>query len=657
MRELKLRYFIELASNIGAKSRAEAQAVEQSQRAMQSSVERTGASMQRLDTAYARFGANNATERQVGYMRRLAQGIDHAKARMRELGQLSGAAIQDTAAAVAGVAAGAAASKAMLDKPVEYDMKLRAVTATAFAGDDLKGLRTGLIYVSNLIEDTVRDVSGAPRESALGAYEKLVGSGSFTKDESAALLPTVMKASVASGADANDLVMAAEKMKVNFGLTPNQIGEALSKVMRGGQEGGFEIADSAKWIGPLADMFKGYKGMAGIEAMVTMLQQVRSTAGTNDQAANNLRAFLKNISAESTRGDFKKQGIDLDKEMAKGAAKGLTPVDVYMTLLERVMAKQDPEGKARKAMQDADKNLSPKERAQRYQAIADIYKNAGIAKIIADTEEMGGYTGLAGTKEYGKKVLASVQGESGNAVETGYKFMSEGTGSKFTDVGNRISMSMSNALDSGGGMLSEGIDKVVKLTDEFPNLTTAVVAAGSALAALTGVAGTFSFLASKRGAPPIPPPSAGPKVSPGPWPKLDGAPAAAGSGVGTKAASGLRALGWIGASLSLGYELFGTSDADLATLAAADARKENAARPMNWRGKGYNDPRLLSLTAPGVADQALALGQTTKVELGEGKLAIDVRVSDERTTASTMLTAPMSGVKVSAGATKPEGSW
>ena len=39
MRELKLKYFIELASNIGSKARTEAQALEQSQRAMQQAVD------------------------------------------------------------------------------------------------------------------------------------------------------------------------------------------------------------------------------------------------------------------------------------------------------------------------------------------------------------------------------------------------------------------------------------------------------------------------------------------------------------------------------------------------------------------------------------------------------------------------------------------
>jgi hypothetical protein len=133
---------------------------------------------------------------------------------------------------------------------------------------------------------------------------------------------------------------------------------------------------------------------------------------------------------------------------------------------------------------------------------------------------------------------------------------------------------------------------------------------------------------------------------------LDGAKPAAAAGAGAKAASGLKALGWIGTALALGSELFMTSDADIATLNAADERK---ARGM--RGKGYNDPRLLAATMPSIAEQAAAWGPPQKVELGEGRLAVDVRVTDERTTASASVTTPMSGVKINAGATRPEGSW
>ncbi|MES1977558.1 MAG: phage tail tape measure protein [Pseudomonadota bacterium] len=675
MRELKLKYIIDLASNLGAKARSEAQAVEQAQRSMQSSVDRTSGAVMRLDSAYARFAANNATERQVGYMRRLAQSIDTVQGKMRGLAALTAKGIQNGPAAIAGATGAFYAAKTMLDKPMDYDMRLRGVTATAFAGKDINALRAGKSEINQLVLDAVRQAKGATRDATLMAFEKLVGSGSLSLDESKALLPKIMKTSVASMSDANDLVQASEKMKVTFGLTPDQIEVGLAKLMRGGQEGGFEIKDSAKWIGPLAPFFKGYKGMAGVEAMVTMLQQVRSTAGTNDEAANNLRNFVQKMSSASTVKDFKKQGIDLTAEMAKGAVRGETPVDTYMAQLDKVMAKQDPEGKARAAMKavDSDKSLSDEERAARYARVAEIYKTAGISSIINDLQEMGGYSGLAGTKAYGKKVLASVQSENGNAVKTGYEFMSEGTGAKAKALGNEVDNAVSNAFEGKSGFLNSMLDGASKLAQEFPLLTTAAVGAGSALAALAAFGGIFSLLASRfaGGLPGLGGPGGGlPGAggAPGAFPVLEGAAGAAGYSV----AGAIGAAGGVlagGAALSYGAANMlannkGMRDAmqydiggDGALAAAILGANEPANRPDNHRGKGYNDPRLLSLTTPSVADQAMVLGQTAKIELGEGKLAVDVTLRDERTSVSTSLTTPMSNVKVSAGATNPEGTW
>ena len=677
MRELKLKYFIELASNIGAKARTEAQAVEQAQRAMQGAVDKTGTSLRALDAAYARFGTNSSTERQIGYMRRLAQGVDQVTTKMRTLGALAAKGLQNAPAAVAGVAAGLYAAKTALDKPMDYDMKLRAVTATAFAGQGIDALRDGRGQVNDLVMNAVRQAKGSTREKALLAYEKLVGTGSFSKQESDDLLPMIMKTSVASTSEPTDLVQAAEKMKVTFGLKPAEIQTALSKLMRGGQEGGFEIKDSAKWIGPLAPYFKGYKGMAGIESMVTMLQQVRSTAGTNDEAANNLRNFVQKIGADSTRKDFAKQGIDLPAEMAQGVVRGETPIDTYMAQLEKVMAKQDPEGKARAAMRTADKSLSAEERQQKYEQIAEIYKTSGISKIINDLQEMGGYSGLAGTKEYGKKVLKSVREENGNAVKTGYEFMREGTGAKATALGNEKDNAVTNAFEGKAGVLNKLLDAASNLAQEFPALATAATGATVALTALGGAMGIFALLARRSagglplpGVPGLPGgaklPSAAPTMtSQMAFNAAAAAPAvmSAGAVAGTMAA-GLAVVGVpiLGAGYLLSEQANsrdglrgriadrsarigeldtimagGGSPAAMERMLAEKQRlvqdrdtmtdKQNAlGGGGNGTRGGYNDPRLLTQTQPSIAEQAAAWTQPGRAENQRGKGFNDPRL-------------------------------
>lgn len=669
MRELKLKYFIELASNIGSKARSEAQALEQSQRAMQQAVDKTGASVGRLDSAFARFGASTATERQIGYMQRLVTGIDQARGKMRSLAELSASLAQKAPAAMAGVAAGFYAAKAAIDKPMDYDMRLRAATATAFAGQGVEALRSGRGDVNKLVEAATRQAPGSTRDATLMAFEKLIGSGSFSLDESKQLLPSIMRTSVASRSEPADLVAAAEKMKVSLGITAQQMPMALSKIMRAGQEGGFEIKDSAKWMGPLLPYLKGYKGMEGVETLVTMLQQTRSTAGTNDEAANNLRNFLQKMGSDSTRKDFKKQGIDLDAEMASGAVAGATPVDTYMGLLERVMAKQDPQGKARAAMRAADKSLTPEEQKNRYDAVAEIYKSAGISKIINDLQEMGGYSGLAGTKAYGKKVLGAVRGETGGAVDTGFTFMTEGTGAKAAALGAERDIAVSAVFNSKSGPLNALLDKATDLAREFPAVTTAAVSAAGALGVLAAAAGVFSMLVARNaGAMGLPGKLGGSLPggvgSPGSYPVLDGAAPAGGLGalgVGLGVVTGGAAASYGAASQmannkhlrdSVVGNMFG---GDMSFAAAILSANDAPALTNRGRGQGYNDPRLLTLTSPGIPEQALALGKATEIKLGAGMLDVKVTVSDERVTATTGVPVPMPLLKINAGSTNPGG--
>ncbi|MDP9990879.1 hypothetical protein J2W28_002049 [Variovorax boronicumulans] len=735
MRELKLRYFIDLASNIGPRARADAQAVEQAQKSMQSAVAGTNAKLRdysgatttatrhterlrdsattaatrvtALDRAMSRWGTNTSAERQLGFMRRLVSTIDQAEAKAARLTRTLASGIDKLQKGFMAGSAGGYVLAAALKSPVDYDTRLRAVTATAFAGKDVNALRSGRGEINNLVIDTIRQARGATRDSALGAFEKLVGTGSFTYDESKALLPSVMRTSVAARADPDDLVQAAEKMKVSLGLDPGQIAIALAKVMRGGQEGGFEIKDSAKWIGPLLPYLKGYKGMDGVEQLVTMLQQVRSTAGTNDEAANNLRNFLQKMGADSTRKDFKKQGFDLDAEMAKGVLARQTPVETYMNLLDRVMAKNDPDGKARAAMRKADKAATPEQRTEQYEAIKKIYQDSAVSKIINDLQEFGGYEGLRRTKEYGAKVLSAVRDENGNAISTGFQFMTEGTGARMQAAANEKDIAATNALEAMSGPLNKLIDGTVSLAERFPSLATAAYGATVALGALSamsllsgiakgglgaaasGLAGGAAGAAASGGASAAT--AAAARAS-----TILSVSTAAGAGAATAGTMGLVAGGTMGGLALVGAPILGAgvllneranSSAGLTSrIADRDARiaetsqlidlertngaggavarleaqlrtmqrdREALAAKLNSLGTPGLDA--LTISAPGATAETISAGKTTEVKVGEGRIALDVRVTDDRVTARPAVTQQPSLVRIDAGNTNPGG--
>jgi len=64
---------------------------------------------------------------------------------------------------------------------------------------------------------------------------------------------------------------------------------------------------------------------------------------------------------------------------------------------------------------------------------------------------------------------------------------------------------------------------------------------------------------------------------------------------------------------------------------------------------------MLTLTAPGAMPTQLAAGRMTEVKVGEGTLAIDVRVTDERVSATPSVMRPLSLVRINPGNTNPGG--
>lgn len=682
MRELKLKYFIDLVSNIREKAGDDAKALTQAQDKIQKALGETEKKLGTYERFLMRIGGvhNSSLDKQAKYFSQIALSAARAQQSVEKYERaLSGAnkVLQGATGFGAGLAGAGLVAKAGFDKPMDYDTRLRYATSTAYAGaKDVNELRAGYAQINELINGTVRSVRGARRDDTLGAYEKLMGSGTFGRQESATLLPAIMRTSVASGAGSKDLIDAAEKMKGSFGLAPEQIELALAKLMRAGQEGGFEIKDSAKWIGPMAPMFKGYKGMAGLEAMVTMLQQVRSTAGSNDQAANNLQNFMQKIPADSTRKNFAQQGIDLTAEMAKGAASGRTPVDTYMSLLDRVMAKQDPEGKARAAMKAADKSLSPEERAQRYSDVAEIYKSAGISTIINDIQEFGGYSGLAKTRDYGVKTLGAVQGEAGKTVDIGYQFLSEGTGSRAVDLANRKDIAASDALEGIAGPLNTLMDKTVALSDEFPKTTAAAYAATVALGALAAASTAAALLGGGGVAGKVGGWIGGAATRMGTV--LGAARVAGGAGVGMAAggaaipiaaAAGALGVGYAGGTILNKTLLEGTSfsngigrgmhrvasffgsEESTRALAAEDAMDKMNSRPLaRLNPVSISAPR----GAAGGVDMTAGLG-SGRLDVGQGTLGIDVRVTDERVTAVPRVLQQPSLIRLNPGATNPGG--
>ncbi len=92
-----------------------------------------------------------------------------------------------------------------------------------------------------------------------------------------------------------------------FGIKEEDIGRALDMAVAAGQAGSFELAYMASWLPQQMAAAKqaGLSSIEGFERLLIANQQARVTAGTSDEAGNNLVNLLGKITAKETNERFK----------------------------------------------------------------------------------------------------------------------------------------------------------------------------------------------------------------------------------------------------------------------------------------------------------------------------------------------------------------
>lgn len=664
MRELKLKYFLELVSNIGAKSEQDARMVEAAQRRVKAEVTSTTDKVTALERALSRMGTNTSTERQISYMHRLGAAVDQNVARVRNLARAMADAAPK-ATAIAGGAAGAFyAGKALLDKPMDYSLRLAHMSNTAFSDRDLAGRVKGKSELDAAILKALQH-GGGTRDSAAGTLDSMIASG-LGPDKAMGMLPSIMKAGSGSGASPEALAQIAVKAMQTFKITEDQVPELINIAMKSGQAGGFELKDMAKWLPQMmaAGKLSGLDGIEGFRRIVAGAQASNITAGSKDEAGNNVVNLLAKINSQDTAKDFQKQGLDLTGSLMSARKKGINSLDAFIGFVDDVSAKDPEYVKLRKKL-DAATNKGEKDETT--QALASLLEGKAVGKVIQDRQALMYLLAEMNNRKYVGDVMDKTR-TKGDAVGSAHELISGEGAYKAEALGNSRDSAMSMAFGEGGPLkgLMDGANYLAK---EFPVMTSVVVATTAALGVLASALAAFGLLGGRgAGGLRLPGgPGGGPfggVGSPGPFPILDGAaPAAAGSaagaaGVGASVLLGGAALSWGSANMlknnkaardAMQYDYAGDGAFAAAILNAAEAP---APLPSNRRGQGYNDPRLLTLTAPNAPDQALMAGQATKVELGQGELKIVVEARGGLD-ASATVQRDMPGIRLNPGNTNP----
>ncbi|EAU55829.1 phage tail tape measure protein [Mariprofundus ferrooxydans] len=404
------------------------------------------------------------------------------------------------------VAAGLMSGGYVLSRPVgktmDYSMTLAQMSNTAFSDRNTLGRIMGKRELQAAVRNAVR-VGGGTREEAAGALDTLIASGAMSPKNAMGMLPSLVKASTASGAAPAELANIGIRGMQTFKISPDQMSRVFDMAITAGQAGGFELKDMAKWL-PAQMAAAKQAGMSGIPGLASLLaanQASAITAGTKDEAGNNLVNLLAKINSRDATMDFKRLGYDLPGNIAHARAKGLNALDAFVGLVDVVAGNN----KKYQALQAKLSTATGSERRDVLSSQVDILQGASIGLMVQDRQALMALVGIMGNRKYVADVKRRVLAGSG-AADKNFAVIADEAAFKTQQAANEKAFASQNAAEMLTPLVGAVAAGFTEMARTYPGFTTSVVAATTALTAMAaatmaaGIAGTLGGGAAGAGA-------------------------------------------------------------------------------------------------------------------------------------------------------------
>lgn len=402
-----------------------------------------------------------------------------------------------TAAAVG--AGGAAAGYALRDparQTMAFEERLGLLANTAYAEYGPDGRKIGEAQIRAAVSRALD--TGLTRDQALDAIEKLVADNQVGGIKGAMeALPFLGKTATGSGSSGRDSAalmggLIASGYAKDVAAAKRQMGIASAAATAGA----FEKGDMARHLPALLPLAKsaGLTGEDGFRRLLVLLQQAKSTAGTSDEAATNVRNLLAKLQSGDTAKDFEKHGRgDLSKYLMQQRAQGVDPLTAWQNVIESEIAK-NPNLKPALANLKAAKNKDEQDAA--IEAIKGMAAGQSMGKFFQDMQAQGALFGLRN-----EKVAADVNQAlrlAPTIIETDYQYMAGKPGVKARVYEERKEFAKMEAMDQATPVLGELADAASRVLREFPLLSGATITATGAITAFATAAGVATLAMGGR---------------------------------------------------------------------------------------------------------------------------------------------------------------
>ncbi|UXL36896.1 phage tail tape measure protein [Pseudomonas fragi] len=353
--------------------------------------------------------------------------------------------------------------------------------------------------MSRSIIATSNDI-GMGRNEVADVVNQLVGAGMELK-QAMEFAPVAAKFVVGQGSSGVDTAKMIQALQSNANITdPKVLEKALEAVAFQGQAGSFEASDMARWFPQLlASMQKqGITGMDAVTQLGAMLQVQMKTAGTSDEAANNLKNWMEKIGSGEVVDAYKKAGIDYQGSLNTGIQGGMSTLEASFGLAKRYIEATDPKKAAK--MAEATAQISKEANPEKAKAMLSSLEQAlRTGDIFADMQVKSALTAYVQNKALYEQLKNEASGASG-ILDKNLSERRDTSSQKWAETiqaGNDAMRSVGDAIRPVTDAVATGLTTVVKgftkLSDESPNLVAGITALAAGASVLTSLLGAFKI--------------------------------------------------------------------------------------------------------------------------------------------------------------------
>ncbi|MFJ4137856.1 phage tail tape measure protein [Pseudomonas fragi] len=341
---------------------------------------------------------------------------------------------------------------------------------------------------------------GMGRNEVADVVNQLVGAGMDLK-QAMEFAPVAAKFVVGQGSSGVDTAKMIQALQSNANITdPKVLEKALEAVAFQGQAGSFEASDMARWFPQLlASMQKqGITGMDAVTQLGAMLQVQMKTAGTSDEAANNLKNWMEKIGSREVVDAYSKAGIDYQGSLNTGIQGGMSTLEASFGLAKRYIEATDPKKAAK--MAEATAQISKEANPEKAKAMLSSLEQAlRTGDIFADMQVKSALTAYVQNKALYEQLKNEAAGASG-ILDKNLSERRDTSSQKWAETiqaGNDAMRSVGDAIRPVTDAVATGLTTVVKgitkLSDESPKLVMGLTALATGASVVTSLLGALKI--------------------------------------------------------------------------------------------------------------------------------------------------------------------